>query len=243
MVCCGLVAFASCEKKVTTEDPSTITYYVSFEMNGDETMLVPINSTFTDPGIVATENGANVNDKVVVTITDAASREVPAISTTAAGMYTISYSAVNKDGFGSETSRKVFVYDPAITKSIAGTYSVDVTQTIYGSNPFSAYIAANGWATSAKVVVTEVAPGFFKFDDLLAGWYGQIRGYGNSYYMSGTVTLNADNSLTLLESYIKGWGDGLDWIKNAVWDEINSTIKYDASYSGSIKISPVLVKQ
>jgi hypothetical protein len=244
LICSGLLALASCEKKVTTEDPSTITHYVVFELNGDQTMLVPLNSTFTDPGVVATENGADVNDHVIVTITDPAGDVVTSIPTNAPGLYTVEYKASNADGFSASTSRTVIVYDPSVTATIAGTYSTDIDQSIYNSNPFSAWIAAKGYpGNSATVTFTEIAPGFFSCNDLLAGWYGQIRGYGAKYYMTGIVTLNADNSLTLISSYIAGWGDGLDYIKNAVYDPATGTITYDSSYAGQIFISPVLVKQ
>lgn len=243
MICAGLVALASCEKKVTTEDPSTITYYVSFELNGDATMLVPINTAFKDPGVIATENGADVNDHVVVTITDPNGAALKSIPTNAPGLYTVDYSAVNADGFPASTSRTVIVYDPAVTASIAGTYATDIDQSIYNKNPFSAWIAAKGYpGNSATVTFTEVAPGFFRCTDLLAGWYCQIRGYGSKYNMTGIVTLNADNTLTLIQSYIAGWGDSLDYIKNAVYDPETGIITYDSSYAGQIFISPVLVK-
>ena len=244
MMCAGLVALASCEKKVTTEDPSTVTYYVSFELNGDATMLVPVNAAFKDPGVIATENGADVNDHVVVTITDPNGTALKSIPTDAPGLYTVDYSAVNADGFPASISRTVIVYDPAVTATIEGTYATDIDQTIYNKNPFSAWIAAKGYpGNSATVTFTEVAPGFFNCSDLLAGWYCQIRGYGSKYNMTGIVTLNADNTLTLIKSYIAGWGDSLDYIENAVYDPATGTITYDSSYAGQIFISPVLVKQ
>ena len=244
MICAGLVALASCEKKVTTEDPSTITYYVSFELNGDATMLVPINTAYKDPGVVGTENGVDVNDHVVVTITDPNGAALKSIPTNAPGLYTVDYSAVNADGFPASTSRTVIVYDPSVTASIAGTYATDIDQSIYNNYPFSTWIAAKGYpGNSATVTFTEVAPGFFSCSDLLAGWYCQIRGYGSRYNMTGIVTLNADNSLTLIQSYIAGWGDSLDYIENAVYDPATGTITYDSSYARQIFISPVLVKQ
>lgn len=244
MVCCGLAVLASCEKKVTTEDPSTITHYVSFELNGDETMLVPLNTTFADPGVKATENGVDVNDKVVVSITDAAGDAVSKISTTDPGLYYVEYSAVNVDGFGASCERTVIVYDPSVTVSIAGVYNVDIDASIYNDNPFSAWIAAKGYAgNSAVVEFTEIAPGFFECNDILAGWYSQIRAYGAKYYMDAIVALNSDNTLSLISSYIPGWGDGLDYLENSNYDPETGTLTYDVCYAGQIYISPVLVKQ
>lgn len=243
LLCSGLVALASCEKKVTTEDPSTITYYVTFEMNGDATMLVPINTTFTDPGVVATENGVDVNDHVVVTISDPDGEVVNSIPTDAPGLYTIDYSAVNADGFLASTSRTVVVYDPAVTASIAGTYTTDMNTSKYNANTYMEWATAKGWATSASVSFSEIAPGFFRCTDLLGGWYCQIRGYGNKYNMTGIVTLNSDNSLTLIQSYVAGWGDGLDYMSGAVYDPAAGTINYLVQYAGSLKFTVSLVKQ
>ena len=244
LICSGLLSLSSCEKKVTTEDPSKITYYVVFELNGDATMLVPLNSTFSDPGVIATENGADVNDHVVATITDAGGAKVASIPTDAPGLYTIAYSAVNADGFPASASRTVIVYDPSVTASIAGVYDTDLDATIYNGYSFNTWIAAKGYpGNAASVTFTEVAPGFFSCNDLLGGWYGQIRGYGAKYYMTGIVTLNSDNSLTLITSYVAGWGDSLDYLQNGVYDPATGTISYETSYAGQIFINPVLIKR
>ncbi len=245
LICTGLVTLASCEKKVTTEDPSTITYYVQFELNGEESMLVPVNSTFTDPGVSATENGVDVKDHVAVSMKNLVTgAEVKAIPTNTPGAYSIDYSAANADGFTVSASREVIVYDPDFAVSLAGTYDTDINQSIYNDHPFSDWIVAKGYpGNSASVTFTEIVPGFYRCNDLLAGWYGQIRGYGAKYYMGGIVILNADNSLSLVSSYIAGWGDSLDYIENAVYDPATGTITYDSSYAGQIFISPVLVKQ
>lgn len=50
---CGLVGLWGCEK--TTEGLTKVTYYVNFEMNGDDPMLVSVGSSFADPGVVAKE--------------------------------------------------------------------------------------------------------------------------------------------------------------------------------------------
>ncbi len=245
MVCCGLVTLASCEKKVTTEDPSTVTYYVSFEMNGDETMLVPLNTTFKDPGVVATENGVDVNDKVVVNITDAAGEEVSSIPTNAPGLFYVEYSAVNNDGFGASVERTVIVYDPSLTASIAGTYIADMSKSLYGlaGKTFADYAPNYSYTGTPVVHFSEIAPGFFQCDDLLGGWYAQLRGIGTRANMGGIVALNADNTLTLLSSYIPYWGDALDYLDDSSYDPETGILTYFVSYAGQIYITPYLIKQ
>ena len=60
--------------------------------------------------------------------------------------------------------------------------------------------------------------------------------------MTGYVSLNPDNSISLLSSYIKGWGDGLDYIKDGKYDPETGTISYSLSYAGQIFMDIVLNK-
>lgn len=246
LICAGLVTLASCEKKVTTEDPSKVTHYVVFELLGDETMYVEVNSDFTDPGVSATENGVDVRDHVVTRILDRVTGEVVnSIALDTPGAYAVEYSAVNADGFGVSAAREVIVYDPDMAVSIAGVYGTDMAATKYGKagKTFADYAPGYGYTGTPSVTFTEMVPGFFSCSDLLGGWYCQIRGYGAKYNMTGVVMLNDDNTITLVSSYVAGWGDGLDYLNNSVYDPVSGTLSYDVSYAGQIYISPVLVKQ
>jgi hypothetical protein len=60
--------------------------------------------------------------------------------------------------------------------------------------------------------------------------------------MTGYVSLNPDNTLTLQSSLIAGWGDGLDYIKDSQCDPAAGTIKYSLSYAGQIFMDIVLNK-
>ena len=60
--------------------------------------------------------------------------------------------------------------------------------------------------------------------------------------MTGYVSLNPDNTLTLQSSLIAGWGDGLDYIKDSQCDPAVGTIKYSLSYAGQIFMDIVLNK-
>ncbi len=91
---CGLFGLWGCEK--TTEGLTKVTYYVNFELNGDDPMLVPVGSTFSDPGVVAME-----------------------------GEEDVTASATNADGFSSSVKRTVVVYDPEVTTDASGDYTVD----------------------------------------------------------------------------------------------------------------------
>ena len=95
-----------------------MTYYVNFEMNGDDPMLVSVGSSFADPGVVAKEGEEDVTASVIVNSNVDASK---------IGLYSVSYSAANADGFSSSAKRTVIVYDPAITTNASGSYTVDAS--------------------------------------------------------------------------------------------------------------------
>lgn len=244
LVCSGLFVLASCEKKVTTEDTSKVTYYVTFELEGDASMLVPLNGAYVEPGFTATENGVDVKSKCEITITDADGAEFDAIPTDAPGFFTITYAAVNADGFPASTKRQVFVYDPTLTVSLAGTYSVDMAASKYGKagKTYADYAPNYGYSGTPTVTFTEVAPGFYQCSDLMGGWYAQVRGIGARAAMTGIVALNSDNTITLLTSYIAYWGDALDYISNSNFNPATGQLTYFASYAQQIFVTPVMTR-
>lgn len=238
-------ALTSCEKD--TEDTTSTTYYPVIELNGETIMRVALGSDFTEPGYSATEGDTDITAKVTTSVTNVATGEtLSSVPTDAVGMYRITYKAVNVDGFSKTTSRDVIVYNPAVHVMMAGSYDTDMTATLYGTagKTFADYAASYGFTDQCTgITFTELAPGFYYCNDLFAGWYSQVRGYaatnGTRYDMTGYISVNDDNSLTLLSSYVAGWGDSLDWLTGS-FDPATSTISYDLSYAGQISMSIVL---
>ena len=111
-----LVGFSSCD--YDGKDDAYVTHYVSIDLKEGDTYLVAKGSTYTDPGYTATEGTEDVTSKVTV------SGDVDANKM---GIYNVTYSAVNKDGFSASVTRKVLVYDPEVTTNISGTYKVTST--------------------------------------------------------------------------------------------------------------------
>jgi len=236
----NVVAFNSCEK--TSYDDSKITYYVTFDISGDKTMLVPVGTTFVDPGFKAFEGEKDVTSNVKTDGT---------VDSNSLGLYTITYSAVNADGYASSTKRIVIVYDPTVTNDIAGNYSIDVPKsnrlqlsnskiiqysdmkTLYGKGDFSSFV----------VTIAKIAPGMFTVSDLFGGYYSDGRGYGSSYEMIGYIALNPDNSLDLLSSQVSAWGDSLDGLENGIYDPATGVIKWSAYYGGAYSFNVVINKK
>jgi hypothetical protein len=209
---------------------SRITYYVNLDMQGDAFVEVPLGTTYTDAGCLATENGEDVTSHIIVDGLDD-------IDVNTAGLYTVTYSAVNKDGFPASVSRTVAVCDPSITTDISGSWVAQAgTQRVYGGQtvtPFSDF----------AITIRKAAPGIFYVSDLFAGYYDQRAGYGSSYACRGYLQLTADNQLVCLSSSVAGWGDSLDdGSFSGSYDPETETLTWDEGYAGSMTFHIILNK-
>jgi hypothetical protein len=102
-----------CERELETEGISRITYYAEFQMQGEQWISLPVGASFTDPGVTATEGGQPIQ----VTVSG------DAVNTSTPGVYTIVYTATNKDGFSATTRRYIGVIaQDAIATDLTGSY-------------------------------------------------------------------------------------------------------------------------
>ena len=151
----SLFSLTSCNDSKDELTDSRLTYYVKLDMQGDAFVQVPIGSTYTDAGCTATMNGEDATSRIITTGLDA-------IDTNTAGLYTVTYSAVNNDGFPASVKRTVAVCDPAITTDISGTWTTQAgTYRLYGgktNTPFAGYTCK----------IQKAAPGIFSVSDFFA---------------------------------------------------------------------------
>jgi hypothetical protein len=226
MMCIATLAFTSCEK--TSQDNSVITYYVTMELNGDEVVQVPLGSTFVDEGVVATEGSDDITSSVIV--------DNP-VNSNQLGVYTVTYSAINKDGFPSSISRTVVVYDPADenNENIEGTYYV-------ATGSFRNYNGTITQYAGYTVNIIQQAPGIYYVSDYMGGWYEQRAGYGSNYAMQGYLKQNADNTLDIISGDVAGWGDSYDAFENGVYDPATGTISWSVQYASVIIFNVILSK-
>ena len=108
----GLLVFTGCED-ITSEDTSKITYFVTFDMAGDQVMTIPVGQSYVEPGVVAFEGDNDISTSMKIAGT---------VNPNAVGLYPITYSATNVDGFSSSVTRTVIVYNPEVTANLAGNY-------------------------------------------------------------------------------------------------------------------------
>lgn len=209
-----LSLFVSCEKE--TEGISFETQYASFVLTGENPYNLPIGTAYAEPGVKATEGDQELQ---VVTSNN--------IDHNKLGIYTVNYAATNSDGYEAATTRTVAVYSPtAPATDLSGTYVCDMFR-----------VNADGGGKRSfnglKLVISKVGPGIFYVSDLLGGYYEQGIGYGVAYAMTGYLSLNADNTLTLLSSHVSAWGDSLEGLTDGKYDPATGQITWKSAYAGA----------
>ena len=113
----AIVALQGCEK-LETEGVSFETQFVDIELNGDAYMSVVIGEEFVDEGAVAKEG----EEEKEVTITGN-------VDVSTIGVYELTYSASNNDGYSGSATRIVAVIPAAEEEGvdISGDYKYDGT--------------------------------------------------------------------------------------------------------------------
>ncbi len=228
LIITSVLFFFSCEKE--TEGLSRLTYYVEFDIKGDNPMIVQVGDPYIDEGATASLLGKDVTSDITVK-SDVDYENM--------GLYTVEYtSPPNADGLISRAVRDVIVCNPSVTTNLDGKYiGQDGTKRTTIST--GVVIDYPGYHST----ITYLAPGFFQIDDFFAGYYAE-RVYPQYGYtvmgMSGYFALNEDNTITLISSYIDAWGDGLNKLENAKYDPATETITWDAYYAGSMIFHVVL---
>lgn len=204
----------SCEND-STEGLTFITYYPTLTLEGESFITAPKGSPYQDPGYSATLQGEDVTDQVEVTSN---------VNTNQSGLYSVTYSITNEDGFAKTASRQVLVVDPNdpienLYTTTADSYRMSgATKTVYGKS-FKLYILANG-------------DGTYTINDMLGGYYDQRAGYGSAYAMVGVFTVAEDGTITALSGDVAGWGDSMDYVEDGKYDAATGTISWKVGYAG-----------
>ena len=133
-----IIVLGACnEKEIHNTDTeighSRVTFFPLISLKGAKFMAVAKGGTFTDPGVDATESGQPITPTVS-----------PTVNTASPGVYSVVYTATNKDGFSAQVFRIVVVYD-----TDAGAAAQDLT---------------GNWARTSNgsvAVFTKLAPGVY----------------------------------------------------------------------------------
>ena len=205
------LGFTACEKE--SEGKTRITYYAEIILKGDATMVVEKGSEFKDPGFTATMKGEDVTEQVKV---------ASDVDTSTSGVYSVNYSIANEDGFVASATRTVIVMN--LSDPVEGFWTV----TPESYRDYNGKVVAYG--KSFEILIIGEGDGIYAVDDLLAGWYCQRAGYGEDYAMQAKIAIAADGTITLEDSFVPGWGDKADYLKDGKFDADTKTITYDVGY-------------
>lgn len=216
------LGFAGCTK-VTSDGLTDITYYAVYSIYGDNPCEHPVGNEYVDAGFSAKIYDVDLGDFIDITDDIDVSVDVDGENM---GIYYVTYSHTNVDGFTYAESRTVYVYNTEYDGyNPEGTYTVlSSGWRIYGGDP----VYFNG---GDEVTVAEFLPGFFYISDYIGGWYAAgNNSYGSSYAMTGYFTLDG-NDMVYLSSYLSGWGDSLEDFSNGTYDPDAGTLSWDAEYT------------
>jgi len=205
-----VLVLGSCEKK--SEGLTRTTAYAILTLDGESTVFVDKGTAYAEPGYTATIDGKDVKDQVAVTSN---------VDTNTSGIYSVVYKITTKDGFSASATRTVIVLDS--NDNVEGIYALNASSnrngTLYGK-PFEFMVINKG--------------DHYEFDDILGGWYAQRAGYGSDYAMQASVSIASDGTITLIDSYVNGWGDSLNEMSDdSKYDFETHTFTYSVLYGGN----------
>lgn len=220
LVCLSFV-FVACDK--STNDTSKVTHFVTLEIVGDEKIFLEKGQPYVDPGYHAEMNGEDITASVQIK---------GSVDVNTPGIYQITYTAYNEDGFAKTLTRTVYVADATVSPLKSGIYHVaEGSQCIVPP-----VVALSGY----EIIILQLKPGVFYISDFLGGWYDHYKGYGANYAMTGEFKLNDDNTITCLKSHIAGFGDSIKQLTNTLLDSATGTLKWTVDYAD--KLFDIIVK-
>lgn len=178
-----LLIFSACDPDLSTEGVSRITYYNDIELVGDASVYIPVGSTYTEQGAIAFEGEEDVTENIQISSTVDASN---------VGLYSVTYTIVNTDGFEKSISRSVFVH-PASDSGIdySGTYLGEV----------------RGETIDGGCIITKLAPSMYVASDFFGGSYCcGVRDYGLAYRLKTYFYVSDDNTTYTNLGNTSPWG-------------------------------------
>lgn len=223
-IAAALVSFsmASCEKEQHAENLK-VQYYADFEVEGGLEYIVPIGTSWVDPGFKATVRGVDVTSQIVVE---------DEVDDSEIGAYKVTYTYTTEDGFSNNVVRTVYVCNPAVTTDLEGSWKT-IAGT-YRDNREGKLTQYPGFTVKIK----KICPGFFSIDDMLGQYYTEYVGYGPQYDYAydfaadANWSLNPDNSIDMISGgYVGAWGDYAGPLSNASYDPATETISFVIEYA------------
>lgn len=180
-VCVTVVT--SCKKD--SKGVSFVTTYADIVLKSTSTIAWQIGQPFVDPGFTANEGGTDLTNSVTIKSN---------VDVSKPGVYSVSYTVSNSDGYPSTVARTVVVCETSAP--LNGFYQSSIIRN--GSTkrgPFTQLIYGIG-------------NNRYHVQDLLGGWYDIGSGYGPLYAGAAVVELKNNNTFELISSEALGFSEG-----------------------------------
>lgn len=227
----GMATLSSCNDDDDQLTDSRVTTYVDFALNGDEEVRLQAGDSWTDPGVSATLAGEDYSKNVVTT---------GSVDTSKGGIYKISYSAVNPDGFEASASRTVYVYDK---NNFASAYYGEAQ---YGTRHY----------TGLPVLIVKTGTDTYHISDILGGFYafgrypqytvdsyyfdnntGTVNGASYAFSLGATIKLDNANKITVVS--MDDWYFGADkpTLNSGTYDPQTGTVKLDLVFGAPFTVT------
>lgn len=224
--------FNACETD-DTSDISDVTNFAVFELAGDQQILLAKGSEYVEPGAVAFEAGESV--EVATNISTGLYRGLP-FSTDVSDSYTVSYSAVNQDGFLASAGRTLVVGEEGdLVTDLSG---------VYRSSVFRGFTAPQ-YQDMEFVIIWKKADGIYEISDGIGAWYEIGRGLGTAYGAPGaTIKVNGPNDFSIENGTfeVNGFGGAATMIEFNV-DAAAKTIDFKTDWRDGLYLFEVHLEQ
>jgi hypothetical protein len=234
----GALFLASCENDPGIE-PSKETFLPKIELIGSDDVSLPCGSTsFTDPGVNASENGAAVTPTVTITPRYFGSSQI-----NGADVYDISYVAINVDNIPGATFRTVSIYpcNGDMVTNIEGVYSSTVVRT----SAAGAVLTGPQYTNMKYVLIKKSGANTYQISDVIGGWYEFGRALGPAYAAPGaTITANniAANDFTYGDAATVGGFGGAATLTGFTVDAANKQIVMSSDWEAGFSFVATLTQ-
>jgi len=248
-----IAALVGCDEFENSAEKSKITYLPLIEINGGSDIELDCTETsFTDPGAVASEGGEPIALETQATGLyfgghwedgtgnwENAHWVYDEVDFTNPDSYQIAYSAVNVDGIPGAATRNVYwpVCNGDMVTSIEGMYKMSVRRN--GSNMSGGAVIPVD--DNGPFFIRHLGGNVYALSDGMGGWYEHGRGFGpyDGPALGMTVTANniATNDFTYGPTFsISVFGGAVNttaFTVNAATKTINFTTKWDSDYDNT----------
>lgn len=187
-----MLFLTSCENDPGIEE-SKETFLPRIALIGSSSVTLPCGSTsYTDPGVDATENGVPVTPVITVN-----PRYFGSTTINSADVYDISYVVTNVDNIPGAAFRTVFIppCNGDLVTNIEGLYTSTVVRTSYAG----AVLTLPQYTNMKYVLIKKSGANTYQISCVIGGWYEFGRSLGVAYAAPGaTITANdiATNDFT-----------------------------------------------